>query len=546
MPGWFDHWPKTKLLLGGLLFRSLIALLFRQPGYADAFYYSNVAEALWRGRGFREDYIWNYLGRPLPDHLLNNPSSLYWMPLTSILIWLAYSLGGSSFFVSQLPNILLSASLAPLAYYLCQDFFGPGDPRLRRYGWLCGGLAIFCGIYAAWFTFPDNFAPFALLSCLFLVASYKALRLPADQQGKIRRWMALAGVCAGLAYLTRPDGLLLLAAPPLATLLYRRWLRQSSGLGWTGLSIMIGMAGLTIAPWLLRNLLDSGQILPGGGTKTLFWREYNDFFTYVKPLDLPYYLNLTYPSPGWGVGPILTSKLSALLENLWLWGRGALFLSPLFVIGLWARSDRGRLRNWQRAEFLPFVVYSVLLYLAMSLAFTFPSTRGSTFHSSGGLLPFIFLASILGLDRAVDWLSRRYRPKAAARRQRSYGLLILVAYVLISVFSALNLSRNWNDDYDQVRSVGLWMDSQGLGNTLMMVPDATAFWYVNHKPSLLLTSDELPVDLELAHRYGIRYLMLQPLHLPDALSSVLDNKGAPGLKLVARLGEIQIYEIVNP
>ncbi len=540
MPGWFDHWPKTKLFLGAMLFRLLTALLFKQPGYSDGYYYSNVAEGLWRGRGFREDYIWNYLGQPLPDHLLNNPSSLYWMPFTSILIGLSYLIGGSPAFIfSQLPSVILSAGLAPMAYLLCQDFFGPGHPRLRRYGWLCGSLSIFCGLYAPWFTFPDNFAPFAFLSCAFLICFYRALHLPVGQARRLNGYMLGAGVCGGLAYLTRVDGLLLLIAVPLTVLIYRFWLKQASGLGWQAVGLMLLAFGATISPWLLRNLLEVGQVLPGGGTKTLFWREYNDFFTYKKPLDLAYYLNLTDPSPKWGLFPLLQSKLSALLENLWTWGRGALFLSPLFIVGLLS----GRPRTWQRPEFLPFVVYSLLLYLAMSLAFTFPGTRGSVFHSTGGLLPFIFLASMLGLDAFIEWFSRRYRPKAAARRKRSYGLLVLGAYFLISVFSALNLSRNWNEDYDQLRLVGLWLDTQ-KGEQLMMVPDAPAFWYVNHRPALVLSSDSLEVNLELAHRYHIRYLMIQPLHLPDSLAELAEKHTAPGLKPVARLGEVQIYEVL--
>jgi 4-amino-4-deoxy-L-arabinose transferase-like glycosyltransferase len=552
--------PYLALFAGGLLFRLLLGLLFGQPGYADAYYYSNVAEALWQGHGFREDYIWNYLARPLPDSLLHNPSSTYWMPLTSVLIYLAYLVGGGpSFFASQIPNILISAALAPLAFYLCTDIFGRDDERGQRYGWVSGLLIIFCGPYAPRFALPDNFAPYALFSSAFLICSYKALRLPPKQEPASLRWMALAGLCAGLAYLTRVDGLILLAATFLTWLIYRYLLRQPTALGLGGLGLMVLVFGLTLAPWLAHNLAATGQIFPGGGLKVLFWREYNDFFSYTKPLDLPYYLNQTDPSSNWGIGPLLLSKLDALYQNIQVIGLGALFMLPLFVVGLFTRLPHSELPVveqssalstqhsallWRRAEFLPFVIYALLLYLAMSLAFTFPSTRGSVFHSSGGLLPFIYVICLVGLDQAIRWLSKISRPKAERARRRSYSMIIVGAYALISIGFALILRNGWDNDYNELKTVGNWMTTNAPSDAVIMVPDAPAYWYVNHRTALAITSDPLPVNLELARRYGVRYFLYQPNHAGVAyLEELYKQRGAPGYTLVATLGDLQIYQL---
>jgi hypothetical protein len=185
------------LLFGGaLIFRLYSALLFRQPGYTDAYYYSNIALSLWEGRGFREDYIWNYLSRPLPDSLLNNPGSNYWFPLTSVLIFFGYTVaGGQNFFASQVPNIIISSLLPLISYYICTDIFL--NERGRRYGIYCALLTIFCSFYAPYFALPDNFAPFALFTALFLMLNYKALRLPPEQRTGVsdagRRFVAPAG-----------------------------------------------------------------------------------------------------------------------------------------------------------------------------------------------------------------------------------------------------------------------------------------------------------------------------------------------------------------
>lgn len=534
-PGW--------ILLGlALLVRFATALLFHQPGYTDAYYYANVAESLWRGQGFREDYIWNYLGRPLTGSATGNPSSLYWMPFTSVLIYGAYLLGGGpSFLAAQLPGILLSALMAPLTFYLATTIFGH-DSRGRRYGWLAGLLVIFSGIYAGYFVQADNFAPFALCSFAFLLCATQALqRLAAGEPGVYRR-AALAGVLAGLAYLTRVDGLILLAVPFLAALLQLSRLKPHFPQAIKAALLMLGLFALVVSPWLWRNLAVSGQIFPGGGLKVLFWREYNDFFSYRKPLDLPYYLNLTEPAANWGLGPLLLSKLSALVENLLVVGRGALFLTPFFIIGLFS-AEKEKPRLWRRPEFQPFLVYTLLLYLAMSLAFTFPGTRGSLFHSSGGLLPYIFLVCLAGLDRAIAWLGKFSRPKATASRQRVYGWLVVAAFACLSVGLTFGMLGNWDKDYNELKPVAAWFEAHEKPDTVTMLPLGPAFWYLAHRPSVATASDPLPVNLEIARQYQARYLVLMPDHYPDSFAQLYETKKAPGFRLVATFGEVQLYAV---
>jgi hypothetical protein len=529
---------------GALLFRLYSALLFRQPGYTDAFYYSNIALSLWEGRGFREDYIWNYLSRPLADNLLNNPGSNYWFPLTSVLIFLGYAVaGGQNFFASQVPNILISSLLPLISYYICTDIFK--DERGRRYGIYCALLTIFCSFYAPYFALPDNFAPFALFTALFLVLNYKALRLPPDNKSKADKLMALAGGVAALAYLTRVDGLLLLMATGGAFLLHRYVFRQATGLGGRALFFMTLTFGIALIPWGVHNFIATGQFFPGGGTKTLFWREYNDFFSYTRALDLPYYLNLSQPSPNWGIGQIILSKLGALAENLWIIGRGALFLTPLFFVGMFTRNRSENdisQRTWRRPEFLPFVIYALILYLVMSLAFTFPSTRGSVFHSSGGLLPFIYLLSFVGLDRVIVWLGTLSRPQAANVRRRTYSRLIVIAFAAFAFSFPFVLLSNWNNDYNENKAVGDWLRANAPGATAL-VPDAPTFYYATKIPCLVIADESLAQNLELARRYGVRYMMLQPNRTLPAFDVLYQNKSAPGYVLQTELGVVQIYRL---
>jgi hypothetical protein len=57
------------LFILALLIRLLAALPQQQPNYMDAAYSYMNALNLVQGRGFVEDFIWNYLGNPArPPH----------------------------------------------------------------------------------------------------------------------------------------------------------------------------------------------------------------------------------------------------------------------------------------------------------------------------------------------------------------------------------------------------------------------------------------------------------------------------------------------
>ncbi len=573
--------PYLTLFLAALLYRLFTALFYRQPGYTDAYYYVNVANQLWQGNGFRDDYIWNYMGG-VPSNITGNPSNTYWMPLTSLIIAGSYFLTfGQSFFASQLPMMLISSTFAPLACYMGRDIFGP--ERGVRYGWLMGLFMIFCGFYAPMFALPDNFAPYAFFSLSFLILTYKIARskesgvrsqngelTPPSLLGKRAGGLGLrlnfilhppsfilsllAGLCAGLAYLTRVDGVILLVVPIACLVLQRYIFRQPTNLTWKGIVIMWLVAAVVVSPWVLRNLAVTGLPFPGGGIKVLFWREYDDFYTFVRPLDLSYYLNQSYPSDKWGIVPLLGSKLDALGQNYLVIGRAALvFLTPLAFLGFFSRFVPGKplpqlsFRHpdtfWRRPELLPFSVYTVILYLVMSLLFTFPSTRGSLFHSAGGLLPFVYAGMLVGLDAAIGLLGKVSRPGASRSRQQFYTGILVLVMVFASVGWTFSSSGTWDDEYNEIKAVDQWIVQNGKPGALVMSPDPMLYYHATGKSTVVFTSDPLEVNLQVAQRYKASYLIFQPQHYTASLTPLFENKTYPGFKLVATIGGAEIYEL---
>ena len=486
-----------------LAVRVALAIPQTQPGYMDAYYYTVGAQQLATGRGFTEPFIWNYLDDP---QSLPRPSHQYWMPLPSILAGLSMRVFGVNFRAAQVPFVLLSALLPVIAYAIGWQAFAN-----RRQAWAAALYTLFSGFFLPVWSLPETFAPFAVFGALSLWAA-----------GRGGRWSFVAGVCAGLAHLTRADGVLLLLPALLLVWARPRSAPDKSGpktagraLVWAAL-IFLGYV-VVIAPWLIHNGITTGRLLSTAGAKTLFLTNYDDLYSFGKTLDLPTYLS-------WGAGNILRSKLNALWANLLTLVAvdGLVFLAPFAIVGLW------RLRHdplYQSA-----MSYGAVLYLAMSLAFTFPGPRGGMFHSSAALLPFIFAAAIVGLDAVVDWVAARRAAWDAtmARRVFMWGLVALAVLVSAAIYASR--VRNWNQADAVYATIGERLGGQS--SVVVMVNDPPGYVYHTGQPAIAIPNGDVDTLLAAARRYGVTWVALDA-NRPAALAGLYDQPSSdPRLILV--------------
>lgn len=538
------------LLALGLLIRAITAALFDQPGYIDAAYYYDVAKNLVTGHGFTEDFILTYLA---PASSVVHTSNLYWMPLASLVLVPFFAFFGVSWRVAEIPNVLLSGTLPLLAYWMGWDFF-----HSRRYALGAALLTLCAGFYyPLYFIFSDNFGLYAWTAGLAL------LFIGQGAQGRPRRFI-LAGFWIGLAHLARPDAplLLVIALIIFAGNRYLAW-RVNAGKGtegsqqkitalpWYTLAGLVACYLVVMAPWFARNLIVAGAILPPGGTKTIWLTTYNDFFSYGKDLSLHSYL-------AWGLGNILLSKFQALGQNVFAILAMLEFApAPFAAIGLW------KLRRSPQA--LPFLLYFVLLYLGLSLVFTFPSLRGTLLHSFIPLLPFMSLAIILGLDTVIDQIARRRPGPAAERRAASRRRVYLAATVLLSgvlscviIVSNAGTWDNTNHLYQQVGKIAAQQytclasaadtnDGQTASKSalpIVMVSDPPDYYFATGQHAVSIPDQGIEVILQVADRYGAAYLLLEPLH--SAIQDPLweQHVHSPRLTLIWSTPQGQLYRIV--
>ncbi len=537
------------LLLFGLalVVRFLTALPQQQPNYMDAAYSYVNALNLVAGRGFVEDFVWNYLDNPSPPP---HPSHLYWMPLTSILAGLGMAIGGVTYRAAQMPFVVVSALLASISYWATYALVGQ-----RWQSWIAGLLAIFSGFYFPFWPAIDNFTPFAVTGSLALLMVWRGMggqeavnneSQPAAPKGYSSfsaPHLIAAGLFMGLAHLARADGPLLLIAV-LLVYLFHATPRPfsafiSQGLRF-GLPLLLGYA-LVMAPWFIRNWLVAGTPLPTAGSQTIWLatvdslpRSYGNLYSYGRELSARTFfaqdIGLLLQGRWW----VLTTNLQTVFA---VWGM--IFLVPLLVVGAWQMRRRLLM---QLA-----LCYGVLLFLALTFVFAFPGAMGGLFHSGGALLPFICAAAVIGLDDSVDWIAARRRHWDADLAKRVFGVgLVIIALALSSfIYYGRVLKNNvWNKADAHYPTVAVWVAQANPGATVM-INNPPAYIYHGGGLTVSVPYEDLETTLQVAQKYGVTYLILGTNH-PEPLADLYDQTLThPHLPLVKSFGKIHIFEVIE-
>jgi 4-amino-4-deoxy-L-arabinose transferase-like glycosyltransferase len=515
-----------RLFFLSLAVRLVVAALIFRPGYMDPSYYAAGAVNLAEGGGLSEPFIWNYLDDP-PG--IPHPGFLYWMPFPSLLAAPFAALFPGSFFALQIPFAFLSALLPLVGYVVAL-----GATGARRHAWIAGLLVLFSGFFFPYWTLPETFAPFAIFGALALWLAGNWKLDAGSWTSNVGRWL-LVGLLVGLAHLTRPDGVLLLPVVALASLFspQSRSAQRVRRLV-IGHSLLVMLAYLlSMAPWFARNMAVVGTPLSPAGAKTLWLTTYDDLFCCGCDLSPRSYL-------AWGWGNILRSKLWAAGVNIerFLGEDCLVFLLPFVLVGLY------RLRR--HPLFVSSSVYLFLVYLAHSLAFTFPGPRGGFFHASAPALPFLFAASAEGLEATVRWAAQRRRWNWQ-QALSVFAVAAVVAAVILSGYVAAAQLPGWRSADAVYQEVGRWLTQREVEKVAAMVANPPAFWYHAGYPAVVVPAGDVDTLLAVADRHGVAYVLLdrnRPAPLAELHAGVTSH---PRLQPVMVWGEGEsqavLYEV---
>ncbi len=508
------------LIVLSLSLNGLIAALVDNPGYVDAYYYYNGGLWFVRGGPLIEPYLWNYIAAP-PS--LPAPAFAYWQPLPSMIAALGMRLlpSLSPFDAAQVPYVLLAAVL-PLISYAVGSHLGE-----RRHGLLAGLLTIFSGYYVRFWSLPESFTPFAVCG-----AGALAFLSWGVSEARWWRWL-IAGALAGLAHLSRADGILLIGVLGIITLFTHPREQWRVRIFRAGLAV--AGYGLAMAPWFARNLTVFSSPQAPGGLSTLWLLHHNDMFLYQTELTPGRYF-----TAGWGA--IARAKLEALAVNLatFVGVQNLVTLTPFTLIGSW--------RRWRHPWLLPALVYGLALFAAMTFAFTWPGRSGGWLHSSAALVPFITAAGVLGLDDSVRWVAQRRVGWNPAQARLIFGAWLLIMAAAITAWlvagSIVGLPYSgriaWNAQNAVYDQIGAALDAADVPPAaLVMSNNAPGFYTHTGHGGVPLPSGGVSMLLRAADDYAVEWLVLDQV-VPVSLLELYTRESVPNrLALVDTFGSEQ-------
>src|SRR5581483_8786035 len=199
-------------------------------------------------------------------------------PGQSAFLALLYAVSGGSFAFAKLAHILLLSLVAGLTFLTGKALFG------NAVGF-AAGLLIAVDPAQAYLSATFLSEPlFIFLMCLGI---YFLVRQRARAHWA---WFVGAGICFGLAGLTRNQGWLFAGFLALAALVTRGRI-----IPWRSSLLVLGVASLLILPWLIRNYYVAGSfifIASNGGLN--LWAGNNPEFEWKQPMPMS---DATYQAP---------------------------------------------------------------------------------------------------------------------------------------------------------------------------------------------------------------------------------------------------------
>ncbi len=496
--------PMVRLLficmLALLMRAALMSAWVRHPGIADPNHYYNMGVRLVEGHGFTIDYIWQYNAPPAS---IVHPEE-HWMPLTAALAAIPMAWNGISVPSALLLFMVMGSALPAVSYWGARQLHLAPNPAL----WAAAACAVMPELVLNSLR-TDTTIPFSLLVCLSICLVVYASKTTVRPT---RRWLVfiVAGALAGLSYLTRNDGILLLP------MMFGYWLILR--LLWRSLpdalTILSGgrrlAAALTVVytvtailvavPWLIRNLNEIGSLGSPETTDMFFFTHHNDHYAFGRAFTLETMLAAQTPQE------IIGKRLFEMAAAVKMMVTSLGVVLPVAVAGgvlllLLTRRDpvsRARLRATAPTLLLlagGFVAYTVFI--------PYKAQAGSFKKFFLALLPLLIPIGAYAIERMVAG-------SIARTRLWLMTLVLLAAFAVDTVRLDQQQTSRYLASMERVAAVARTMvDRNRDGQIILMAQDPFMLRYVGYS-SIMYPWEDVDTILQIAQRYGVDYLLFPP------------------------------------
>lgn len=480
------------VFVAALTVRVVAAAAVSFPVPEDSAYYAGVARNLVEGRGLVSDALWSYATQPLA---VPRAAFEVWMPLPSLLAAIPIAVAGAAnwFRAAQVVSVLSSSVVAVLAWRLAANVatemaLPVGRARTMAVG--TGLVTAVLGPLVVYGTLPDSTAPFAALS---LAACVLMARIAAGEPGGFDRRLVALGVVLGLAALTRSEAIWLALAWVVVGWFWAPGSRARRA--WL-VAVPAIVALLIFAPWAVRDWLVFGTPLPGQTLANALYVHYTDVFAYLDPPTLANYLAQGLPA-------LVGAHLTGIANDLF-----SVLLIPAFpvgLLGLLALPWAGR-----RPALRPLVLAATFTFLATSLVFPVATLSGTYLHAAGSAFVLLSIGCVAALDDFIVRVGRlRHWTRPVAWLGPAFAIAAIAPLCVVAVTSLASQADDVRDRYAALPAAmaraGVPLDAAGpvITDNPIWLAEATGV------PSLALPEEPPNAVLDLAHRFGVKLLIVR-------------------------------------
>ncbi len=490
-------------------YRVSVAHSARYPGHADPAFTYGVAENIASGRGPTIDYVWHFL---VPGTSLNHYAFDYWLPLPSQLIALMLRHRPGLPAALEL-NVALIVLMCAGTYALTRSLTdAPWAPAVSAAAALVQPVVSAYAMQAESAIYLGAFALPAMAATIYA-----------------RRWTplwAVAGAFAGLAAMSRSEGLLLCVVLGVAALLWREHSRAYLRVG-----LLLAGYLMVSAPYLLTNLSKFGSPVPPAAAAFPFISDYEDLFA---------------PQVERSPGALFDGGLNGFFEL-----RGHLVdlqleeafaaMSPivavlvLLLIGSMALGRHGPARSMPRSSWLVPVGFVLVVFVFDALIVPAVAEGGAIVKVMITGVPILLVLAVVQLSRL------RLHPALTA-----ICCITLIGYPLTSVAHNSRATIKHNNDIGRAAAAlaaPLRAEADCLGRPVVLMTRQP--WEVNQATgvqTVALPTGSLAEILEVAQRYGVTDIENPAIRLgAPAVAKALTADGP--LARSAALGNRKIYRV---
>ena len=469
------------ICLGALILRLILLQFVQFPGIADPNHYYNLALRLLEGHGFTIDYIWQYT---VPPQSIAHPEE-HWMPFTAVLAAIPMLLFGTDVRVALLPFILIASLLPILSYWGARQLDLSESAALFS----AAALAVLPE-FMLYSLRTDTVIPCAFFTCLSLLLLTHGIR-----HGGTFAFIG-SGVMAGLAYLTRNDGILLMPTLVVTLLVYARWRKYVPEFHWRGAILVPVVALIVVAPWLMRNLQTIGTLGSPETRSMFFFTNHSDHYAFGRHFTLETMLAAQTPAE------IVSKRLFEMAAAVKVMIESFDVVLPVAIIGglllLLMRRDRPRLLAIAPALILVFGVF-----IAYTVFIPYKAQAGSFKKAYMSLVPLLLPLGAYALERAIS-----------DRRIRLGTMGLIVALAGVNATDMLRLDAQAASNYlrlieTMAAHTRTLPDTNGDGEIILMAEDPFIIRFAGIR-SIMFPNENRDTIIDVAERYGVDYLLMPP------------------------------------